>query len=317
MKNLQNKYIGRSAIIIFGGSSCIEYIEKIKNIDKEKYVVFLEAKSLTPKIIDEQIEFDYLLATFPNKLKDNSFQNLIFKSFLSNSNIKYFIKSQFHKHVDYMLNNFHNIIEDFRPHRGIHKKYKYKRNIYLKDSPLDLLIKTKNKKIITNLSLFNEEFKNINLDHHFYYINHNDYSNIFNIENYFNPVIENNILNVSYSPFLNSAAINFYPIIKYMGIKKIYLLGMDMNLLGNLQYSANYFFKNDLMLNLFFLRNRKAFNANFKINFPCYLRPKSELQDLKQIINNKYIQFIRVSNGSKYEYNIPFIKTISLNQFFK
>ncbi len=317
MKILKNKYTEKSAIIIFGGSSCDDYIKKINNIDKKKYVVFLEAKSLTPKIIKYKIEFDYLLATFPGKLKDNSFQNLIFKSFLSNSSIKFYLKPKFHKDVDYMINNFQHIIEDFRPQKGIHKKYKYKKNIYLKDSPLDLLIKTKNKKIITNFELFYQEFEKINLNHDFYYIKHNDHSNIFDIDKYFNPVIENNILNISYSPFLNSAAINFYPIIRYMGIKKIYLLGMDMNLLGNLQYSANYYFKNDFMLNLFFLRNRKAFNANFKINFPFYLRPKSELKDLKQIVNNKYIEFIRVTNETKYEYSIPFIKTIRLDQFFK
>ena len=54
-----------------------------------------------------------------------------------------------------------------------------------------------------------------------------------------------------------------------------------MNMLGSMEFSNNYIFKSFFHYSIFFLRARKSFNANFKLNFPYYLRPKSEFSDFE------------------------------------
>ena len=316
MKDLENLHIGKSAIIIFGGPSVISYLDQIKDINREKFVIFLESKSLTPFVVNNKIPFDYLLATFPQKLKDNSLQNYIFRSLLSRINIKYFIKKEFYKDVDFLLDNFDLFLENHRPKRGIHKRFRFKNNIYLPNSPFDVLNKLKNKKIITNYELYKKDFGEITQDFHkFYYIKHETAEEKFNMDKYFNPKLIDNFLSVSNSSFMNSAAINYYPIVKFMGFKKIYFAGMDMNMLGNIEYSALRIFKNMKLFSLFIFLCRKSFSSNFKINFPFYLRPKYEIEDLRKLNMNNYIDFYRITNNTNYEYKDDFLKSLSFEEF--
>tara|TARA_B100000989_G_scaffold127193_1_gene94409 strand:+ start:4210 stop:5181 length:972 start_codon:yes stop_codon:yes gene_type:complete len=317
MKDLQKKYLDKYAILLLGGNSCLQNLYKLKFINKKKFVIFVETKSLTNYFYNLQIQPDYLLATFPEKLKDNSLHNFIFRSFLQKSIIKPFLNQKYHEVYDFMKINFNKYFENFNLQKGPHKRYKYKENVYLKDSPMDILKKYPNLSIITNFERFKFHFPNLEFNNKFFYISQNN-ENLknFNLENYFNPCLELNNLKIGYAPFLNSSAINIYPILNFMGFKKIFFLGMDMNMLGSMEYSANNVFKNMLYFKYYIYRNRKSFNANYKINIPYYYRPQSEFDDLKLLNKNNYIEFTRITNNNKYEAKIDYIKSIDESIFY-
>jgi hypothetical protein len=123
-------------------------------------------------------------------------------------------------------------------------------------------------------------------------------------------------LEIETSNFLNSSAIATYPILSAMGFKKIYLLGMDMNMFGSLEYSAPNIFKSMFHFWWFFKRSSSAFNASYKMNKPYYLRPISEFEDLKKILNYSNINFVRVYEPAKYVAPIDWIETINPQNLF-
>mgnify|MGYP001189608644 CR=1 FL=1 len=317
MKDLQNKYLDKYAILLLGGNSCLKNLHKLKFINKKKFVIFIETKSLTNDFYNLQIQPDYLLATFPEKMKDNSLHNFIFRSFLQKSSIKPLLNKKYHDVYDYMRMNFNEYFEKFKLNKGPHKRYKFKENVFLKDSPMDIIDKYPYLNIITNFQRFKLHYPSLELKNKFYHVSQNNENiNKFNMESYFNPVLDKNNLKIGYAPFLNSSAINIYPILKFMGFKKIFFLGMDMNMLGSMEYSANNVFKNMLCFKYYIYRNRKSFNANYKINSPYYYRPKSEFDDLKLLNQNNYIEFVRITNNNKYMAKIDYLKSIDESLFY-
>ena len=70
------------------------YIDKIKNLDKSKFIVFVESKAITPLLISSGVRPDYILAPYANKLIDNALQHFIYRSFLAKRvKISYFLKT--------------------------------------------------------------------------------------------------------------------------------------------------------------------------------------------------------------------------------
>ena len=71
---------------------------------------------LSPKLISEvliknNLDPDYIICPFPDKLKDNYLQNIIFRSLKAKTNIKFFIKKEFFDEVDYIKDNFGKFFE--------------------------------------------------------------------------------------------------------------------------------------------------------------------------------------------------------------
>ena len=95
-------------------------------------------------------------------------------------------------------------------------------------------------------------------------------------------------------------AISFYPLIYYMGVKNVIFLGMDMSMLGTMEYSAPFVFRSMIHFYCYLLMVRKAFNANYVFNFPIYLRPKSEFSDIIQLWNFWDMNFLRVNDPYRY-----------------
>jgi hypothetical protein len=314
-QQIKNLYKDKCAVLLLGGPSLIKNLTKLNQL-KSNYIILADCTVLTPLFIESKIKVDFILCPFPEKLAQNSLQNFIFRSFLSNINIKKYLKNTFHFEVDYLSKNFDNIYELWNPKKGIHKKYKLKKNIYLNNSPLSNLKYFRDAKIIMDINKFKYIYENINLPNKLYGIDFFDQEINFKYQNYFNPTIVNNNIQIPNSIFLNSAAISFLPIIKTLGFKELYILGMDMNMLGTMEYSYKYIFRSFFHYSLFFLKARKSFNGNFKLNCPYYLRPKSEFSDFEKIFGYNEVETFNIVENSILRGKIKNLKEISSQDFF-
>ena len=326
--NLKNAYQDKGAIIITGGASVLNYSKILNKINRNKYIIFIESKAITHEFLSWNVKPDYILASYPDKLIDNSLQSFIYRSFLVGFNISYLLKKKYLFEYEYLKNNFDSFFEEWQMQKT-HKRYKYKKNIILKNSPYELIRKLPEIPIITNLKLLKDFFPLFDLKNVLYNTDNSyeatwssveeikkNYQKFFPVE-YFNPIIKNNTLIIYPTYFLNVAAISIYPILSFFGFKKTFFMGMDMNMLGTFEYSAQNTFKSMLHFWYFIMRARRSFNANYIVNKPYYLRPKSEFLDLKKIIKYLPFEFIRVYEPSKYVPRIEDIKTISPYELIK
>ena len=309
----KNQYSNKSAIVILGGTSINSYIHNLSIIDKNKFVIFAETKCISKKLYDLKVFPDYFICPFSIKLKDNYYQNFIFRSLMCNTDIKKFVKKKYFQEVDYLKNNFNFFYEDWRPQKGIHKKFNYKKNVFLKNSPYD------NLKLFpkSNLIIDDEDFKK-NFNNFFYpnpvtKIRFNSNSSKFNLDEYYNVQNENGILNFIATNFLNSQSICHFPLLKFLGFKKIYFLGMDMNFFGSFEFDFREIFKSKFHLYLFIFLIRKSLNGNYKLNYPIYLRPQQEFLNLKLIIPDQNNYYRVVTNGKLA--NVSKINTINHDDF--
>ena len=318
MRRLKEKYLGKKALVIFGGPSLIEQKFDFQKLNEKDYVTFLDTKALTPYFLKTGFKPDFYLMLFPEKSKDNGLQQFIYRSFLAQTNIKPLLKKEHHEEYFDLKNNFDSYLETWRPHRGAHKRYKWKKGVYLENSPFDLLKNIPDTKIIANKSLLNEHFPVFGYNNRTYFFDTSkEILKNFSFEQYFNPIEKEGEVIFNSVNFLNSAAIVLYPILNYMGFRDIYFLGMDMTMLGTMEYSALYIFKSMLHYRWFFFRSRQAFNSAYKTNKPYYYRPKSEFEDARNIFSYKGINFKRIYEP--FRYGVPFdgIETISIKELLE
>ena len=310
MKLKKKIYRNKEAIIILGGTSIDSYFDKIKKIDKKKFIIFIEPKALQSRLLKNKIIPDYLLCPFAVKMKDNTLQNLIFRSFVVNINIKKFIKKKYFYEVDYVKKNFNKFYEIWNPKKGLHKKYKYKKNIFLRNSPFSLLKYFKKMKIILEEEDFLNNFSIKKIKNQVIKIKTKESKNF--IKKMLKLNLSNKKLIFYKTNFLNSVTMYHLPLMNYLGFKKIYFLGLDMNFFGTYGYNNLNIFKSRFHFYFFLFLIRKTLNHNFKFNFPIYLRPKEEFDNLNELLN-KNKKFYRVVN--KLDDLIPKMKNIQISDF--
>ncbi len=311
----KNFYKNMNAIVILGGTSFDNYIHKLKNIDKKKNIIFIETKCISRKLLDFDIYPDYIICPFSIKLKDNYFQNIIYRSIMAGVNILKFIKEDYHHDANLILSNKNQYFEVWRPQKGMHKKLKYKKDVYLKNSPYENLSNFPNSKIFLDINDFVENFSEIKFKNKIIKISFENSDKEFNLDEYFDIKFKNDKLIFKDTNFLNSQSICHFPLLKYLGFEKVFFLGMDMNFFGSYEYDFRKIFKSKIHFYLFLFLIRKTLNGNMKMNFPIYLRPKSEFENLKNIISEKN-NFYRVINGKNY-CKIPKINEIKVNEFIR
>lgn len=312
---MKDIYKNKNAIVLLGGTSLKKYIHHLKNLDKSNNIIFCEPNCISDNLKKFEIYPDYVICPFSVKLKNNYFQSIIYRSFLRKINIKHFIKKKYHLEVDELKKNFDEIFEIWRPHRGINKRYKYKIDVYLKNSPYSKLQLFPETKIILNQEDYYENFENEKIKNKIIKLKFEKKEEKLSVEEYFNINYFDNTFYLKESNFLNSQAICHFPILKFLGFEKIFFLGMDMNFFGNFSYDFREIFKSKYHLYLFLFVIRKTLNGNFKMNFPIYLRPKEEFDTLKSIIPEKN-NFFRIIDNDKYT-PVPKLNTLSINEFIE
>src|SRR5439155_22060972 len=132
---------------IVGGPSLVEQKFDFSALKRKGYVVFLEAKALTPGFLESGVEPDFYLMPFPSKCKDNALQAFVIRGQFAEVNTTPFLKSRWRPVARYLRANFEEYFEQGRVHKGAHKRFKYRPDVYLPDSPFELLQKLPNTRI--------------------------------------------------------------------------------------------------------------------------------------------------------------------------
>ncbi|HLD82408.1 MAG TPA: hypothetical protein VI976_00465 [Candidatus Omnitrophota bacterium] len=316
MLRLKDKFKNKCALNIMGGPSVLEHHFNLRLIDRNKFVVFLEAKSLTPKFLEFGLEPDFFMMFFPEKCQTNSFQHVIYQSFLAGIDLSKLLKPQYLEEYDYLKANFQQYFEAWRPQRGPHKKYKLKELAILKNSPFGLLPRLPKMPLIARSDLL-EKHRTIpalnNRQSYLYTVRLMEGD--FSLEKYFAPEDSNGILTLNSYGHLNSGAIALFPLEAYMGFKKIYFIGMDMSMLGSLEYSSLNTFRSSRHFSRFFKKALPIFNPCFKENKKKFMRPPYEFEDLKSIMSYKAIEFVNIYEPFEFALPLEGIRNISFKQF--
>ena len=316
MQRLKGAHRGQRAAVIFGGPSLIESRFDLASLRRRGFVTLIDTKVLTPYVLDSGLEPDYWLLLFPEKCKDNSLQHFIYRAFLAGFNIRPLLKRQYQPVAEEMTERFADYFEDWRPQRGPHKRYHYKRSVYLKDSPLDLASQIPHSRVIANEPLLTQEFAEFPCANSRHVFEQAPELPVFNLEHYYMPKDTNGRVAVASNQFYNSAAIVLYPLLRYIGFDDVYFLGMDMSMLGSVEYGALYTFKSMWHYWWYFWRTNRVFSPDYRMNRPFYMRPDNEFEDLRLVFNYPGVQFTRVVYpGFKYAARIDGISTMTLDQF--
>jgi hypothetical protein len=316
MLRLKNKFFGKIALNIMGGPSILENNLDLSLIDKNKYTIFLESKSLTPEFLEFGIEPDFFLIFFPDKCQSNSLQHVIYQSLLAGIDLSDLLKEEHVPLYWYFKDNFDKYFEPWNPEgKLLFKKFKWKKCIRLENSPFSLLPKLKSTSIITRLNVLEEYCDLSELKKQVYLYDYRLIDRDFILDEYFHPFEdgENLVLN-NYSR-INSAAGALFPLESYMGFEKIYFIGMDMSMFGSMEYNSLRTFKSLKHFEKFFKKAISVFNHAFKVNRDKFMRPPYEFDDLKNILSYKGIEFVNVYEPFKFARPIKGMRNISFKEF--
>jgi hypothetical protein len=301
MKRLKNLHRHERAAIVFGGPSLVEQSFDFQKLRDKNLVIFLETQALTRWFLATGVSPDYYLMPFPEKSRGNSLHNFIYRAFLARIEPRWFLKRKHLSILQDMKTNFPTYFETWRPHRGPHKSLRWKPGVFLQDSPHDLLRELGSQvHIIANKQLLDEHFpKGLGRDGLRLFARSSQQEE-FDLLRYYNPDDSTDLLTLRSVPFVNSAAIALYPLLRYMGFREVFFFGMDMSMLGSFEYAAPHTFKTMWHFQAYFKMTSRVFNANYVRNRPYYLRPPYEFKDLKKILRSDLMSFTRVCDPYKW-----------------
>jgi len=298
--------------VIFGGPSLIEQQFDFAALRRRGFVVFLDAKSLTPRFLASGLTPDFYLMPFPDKCKDNTLQNTVFRSFLAGVNIVPYLNAASRETARTLKRSFDRYYEVWRPHKGPHKRFRVRPDAFLPDSPFDLLARLPDMKLIVHRRHLAEHFPSFDPGERAYWFDTLPPDAPFSTGRYFDVVERDGVPHLrTFSGVLNSAAIAVYPLLHYMGFREVYGLGMDMSMLGTMEYAVPYTFRSMLAFRWFFYRTRHVFNADYRPNRPYFYRPASEFDDLRKLVADSALRIVRVHRPWKYAAEIAGVPTIT------
>jgi len=354
MNSLKEAYKDRTAVIIMGGPSIIENNYDLSLLSNRDDIIFLESKALTPKFLEYGIVPDYYMMFYPEKTRTNSLQHQFIQALSSGFNLGPCLKEEHVQDWFDFKENFGDYADIWR-YAYPHKRFRVKRNIVLNNSPLSLLKHLPKMKLITYDKAYEADgFNEIKLSNPIFYYSHSE-SLEDNLENYFNPKIVNGKLTIPNIGTINSAAIALYPILNYMGFNKVIFIGMDMSILGHLEFSSYYTFLSLGHFSKFVNKSRETFSAVFPRGVSKgfkkfiqsnlhdlryanksqilsidkfstlkndifgligkYMRTKNEIKDCNKLFNFSNINFINLYESFKYARPISGAKNITFNDF--
>jgi hypothetical protein len=317
VQRLKDAYRGERAAVIMGGTSLIAQQFDLGRLREKGLVTFLESKALTPQLLASGLEPDYYLMLSADKSLSSAFHNWVFRAFLAGIRIEPFVKREFLPVVAEMRARFDELFERGNVTRGAHKTFRWRPGVRLKDSPYDLLSRLPATRILAEQAPLEKYCPGFDGPQDCFVYHQRPQPEAFNLEQYYGVVESDGAVTLRNFSFLNSAAIALYPLLRYMGFRTAYFLGMDMSMLGSMEYGAPYTFKSMAHFRWYFWRTRHVFNANYQPNRPWYLRPKSEFDALKSVIDASKIDLVRVFAPYRYAAADSAMPAISERQFWQ
>lgn len=259
---LIGRHKGQRALVVMGGPSVLANRYDLSRLQGREFVVFLESKALTPWFLGQGLKADYYLMFYPEKSKSNSLQDVIFRSLVAGIDLSSLLRPEFLPEVDYMKRNFDTYF--YRTNgRMPHKFFRWLPDVFLPGSPFSLLDQLPDASLISFRNVYDQFVREQTFRQPVHFYNVNSVSDPFDPGRYFNPTVDERGVTIDDFGFSNSAAIALFPILKLMGFQDVYFLGMDMSMLGSLEFSSYFTFQSLEHFRSYYERARKMFDGIF------------------------------------------------------
>ena len=314
---LKDAYRGQRAAVIMGGTSLVDARFEYGRLRERGFVTFLESKALTPGLLAQGFEPDFFLMLSADKCLHSALHNWIFRAMLAQVDVRWMLRPEGQAVADDMAARRDELFEAGNVTRGAHKRYRWRPNVRLENAPGQLLPRLSATKILAERASFTQYYPEWSSGQQRYEYEQVQTPQPFSREAYYDLVEADGRVTVGNFAFHNSAAIALYPLLRYLGFRTVYFLGMDMTMLGSLEYGAPYAFKSMAHFWWFFRRTRHVFNADFRPNQPWYLRPAGEFSALQQVLDPSRVELVRVVTPYRYAASTPFMSTMALEEFWR
>lgn len=338
MRKLRDRFTGERALVILGGPSIVEHRWDLARL-RGRFVVFLEARALTPRFLSYALAPDFFMMFYPEKCKANALQGVIFQSFLAGIDLRPLLREEWLPEVERLTRDLAAYWEPWRDDVR-HKRLRWKPDVYLAGSPFDLLPRVPEMACLTCIGPFQQYVRAHVLEHDVYSYDMEAAREPFSSTAYYDAHEEGDRVVLRDFSFSNSAAIALFPLLKYLGFRSVYLLGMDMSMLGSMEYAALYTFRSLDHFRRFFEPARAVFSAAYPRRFgmelyrqwcehgargllhpaawrvladrnPWFIRPYYEFDSLRQVLADETMTFVNVHEPWPYARPVPGVLNVS------
>lgn len=338
----RNRFAGERALVVFGGPSIIARGLDLGRLRGRGWVVFLESRTLTPRYLEYELDPDFFLMLYPEKCKANAFQGVVFQSFLAGVDLRDLVREELRPEVEYLRDHFDEYFEPWRPDVP-HKRLRWKPDVYLKNSPFDLLSGLERTACLTFREPWERSVTRWGFPQAVYAYDMEEAREPFSTGVYYTPMADGERVVFRDFSFTNSAAIALFPLLRYLGFRMVAFVGMDMSMLGSMEYAAPYTFRSLQHFRRFFERARPVFSASFPRRFwvelyrqvraqglrgalcplvwrpllspnPWYLRPYYEFDGLKRVLAADVMEFVNVYEPWPFARPVPGARNVTFEQ---
>lgn len=314
---LKGAYRGARAAVVLGGTSMVAQAFDFTRLRDSGFVTFLESKALTPLVMQSGWVPDFYLLLSPDKALNNALHNWIFRAFMAGVRIEPLLRPEWRPVAADMRAGFDEYLQPGDPGRSPHKRLRWRPSVELPDSPAALLRSLPETRVLAPGRLLDRHCPQLAPRHPRFVYEQLDHAEPFEPHRYYGVDETDAGVVLRNCNFVNSAAIALYPLLRYLGFRQVYVLGMDMSMLGSLEYGAPYTFRTMWHFRYFFRRARRVFAADYQPNPTWYLRPTHEFDALRRILDPEYLDVVRVEAPYRYSARLPFVPSVSIEEFWR
>ncbi len=337
---LRERFMGERALVVLGGPSILQHGWDLGAL-AGRFVVFVEARALTPRFLSYGLSPDFLMMFYPEKCKANALQAVAFQAVLADIDLRPLVREEWVPEIDRLTRDFTEYWESWRAETP-HKRFRWKPDVYLKESPFDLMPRVPRMACLTYLAPFQQYVREQVIGHDVYAYDMEETREPFTASAYYAARDDGERVILKDFSFTNSAAIALFPLLKYLGFRSVYLLGMDMSMLGSMEYASLYTFRSLAHFRRFFERARAVFSATYPRRFgmelyrqvreagvrglmqpgawrvladrhPWYIRPYYEFDSLRQVLSDERMTFVNVHAPWAYARPVPGVANVGFD----
>jgi hypothetical protein len=334
---LRGRFAGERAVVVLGGPSIVERGWDLGRL-AGRFVVFLEARALTPRFLSYGLAPDFYMMFYPEKCKANALQGVVFQALLAGIDLRPLLREEWVAEVEHLQRALAEYCEPWRADVA-HKRLRWKPDVYLKGSPFDLMSRVPGMACLTYAAPFRQYVREQAIAHDVYAYDMEEAREPFSAAAYYDVREDEGRVVLRDFSFSNSSAIALFPLLKYLGFRTVYLVGMDMSMLGSMEYASLYTFRSLAHFRRFFEQARAVFSANYPRRFgrelyrqvrarglrglvapeawrglaarhPWFIRPYYEFDSLRQVLADGAMTFVNVHEPWPYARPVPGVPNV-------
>jgi hypothetical protein len=335
---LHDRFRGERALVVLGGPSILAHGWDLSRL-QGRYVTVLESRALTPQFLASGLPADVFMMFYPEKCKANALQGVVFQAMLADIDLRPLLKEEWLPEVERLSKDLAAYCERWRDDVP-YKRLRWRPDVYLEGSPFDLMTRAPRMTCLTCTAPYERYVRDQVLAHDVYAFDMETTREAFSYAGYYDVREDGERVVLRDFSFSNSSAIALFPLLKYMGVRQVALLGMDMSMLGSMEYSALSTFRSLGHFRRFFEPARAVFSAAYPRRFPVelyrqvrargvrglvdpaawrvladrhpwFIRPYYEFDSLRQVLAGETMEFLNVHEPWTYARPVPGVRNVT------